>query len=191
METGRTILRGLRSFVDIAAVDAVPFNGLFLLECLTVGDVGDEGPIASLMEFFHLGDLLEGAGNLGITLFLGNGGKIGIDRCPLHLLSRRCRFEVCFRVGDHPGGITGRNLHLAPFQVLEEYLGVFLFILRRFHKDIGDLLKAFLPGGAGEIGVAHPGLGFAGEGRQQVLFRLASLDGFTHCLPPVFNGSVI
>ena len=74
---------------------------------------------------------------------------------------------------------------MAPFEELEEALGVLLLLLGRLGEYGGDLFVALLLGFACEEYVAAARLALAGEGLQQILFGTGTLDALVH------NGSVL
>ena len=115
------------------------------------------------MGLFDGGDAAEFAGQLGKALFLGLLGKGIVHIGPL----------VVFTLGGVQQ-ILGGIAQLA--QGLEPHLGVFLFILGGFGKDLGDLLIALFFGDAGKVGVFIAGLGFPSKSGPQVLFGFCTFQ---------------
>ena len=63
MFAGRASLWCRCALINIAAIDAMPFDGCFLRKDLFIDNVFDQGAIAGFMIFFDLGDLIESPGN--------------------------------------------------------------------------------------------------------------------------------
>jgi hypothetical protein len=59
MLAGRAFAGGLRTFVDIAAVCALPFHNLFLSEYFARGHIGRQFAVPLFVKLLYLGDFLE------------------------------------------------------------------------------------------------------------------------------------
>ena len=128
------------------------------------------------MKDFDAGHVLEGDGD-GVEAFLaGDALEVRVESGPLEPLAGGGRVEVAQRVPDNAGRVTGGNLGITALEEAEEHPGVLPLVTGGLLEDAGDLLVAFLAGRLGEEGIAVPGLGLPGEGRQQVLFRSGSLE---------------
>ena len=95
------------------------------------------------------------------TFLLGGDGKTFVHVGPFIVFAVCGRSEVFRGIADS-------------VELFEPDLGVLLFVVRGFQEQRGDLLKAFLFGLGGEVGILVPGLGLAGKGGFQVLFGLGS-----------------
>jgi hypothetical protein len=132
------------------------------------------------VEPLYFGNLFKGAGYLRKALFFGYPGEISVEPGPLELLPVCGRFQVGLGISDDSRRIAREHLHIPSLEVVEEDLGMFLFILGSLREDVGDLLEPFLAGGAGKVGVPVSGLRLAGECFQQVLLCLGASDWFAH-----------
>jgi len=80
------------------------------------------------MEFLDLRYLFEGNRDLGEALLPGYGGEVRIQGRPFEVLPGGGGLEVALRVRDDASRIGGADLDVAAFEVLEEDLGVLLFV---------------------------------------------------------------
>jgi hypothetical protein len=60
--------------------------------------------------------------------------------------------------------------------MFKEHLGMFFLVVSSFEKDRGDEFIAGLPGCAGVVGITVPGLGFSGEGSEEVFLGFTSFE---------------
>ena len=117
-----------------------------------------------LLDGAHHPELL---GNLLEAFLFGLPGHSVIHIRPLVILS----------VGGF-GQILYGGADATAAEVLEPDLGVFLFIIGRLFKDLGDLDIAVFLGLGSKVGVLVAGLGFTGEGLLEVLLGLGSFQFF-------------
>jgi hypothetical protein len=168
--------RGGRAFHGVAAVAAAPGHLGFPLENPVVGHVGRQGPIALLMIGFGHRHGLKDRGDLRETLISGGLGKTRIHLGIFVVLTFGGGQEIFQGAADLAGREAAADFYFAPLQELEEPLGVLLFLVGGLFKDKGDLDKAFFLGFGGKIGLAVAGLGFAGEGGEEISFRLGASE---------------
>ena len=176
MEAGGAELRGFLAFVDVAAVEAAPDDHAVALEDFAGFEVLPEVVVALLVLLLGDGDALPEDRDLGEAFFAGDAGELGVGLGPFFVFAGGGRLEVFEGVADDTRGEGGGDFDGAAFEVLEEALGVFLFLEGGLLEDLGNLDEAFLLRDAGEEVVAVAGLRFPGEGVQQVLFGAGSLD---------------
>ena len=173
---------GFRPFVDVAAVLAAPDAGLGRGEHGAGFDGGGEGEEALFMVFFGHGDGAHDGGDLGESFFVGGLGEGRVHRGVFLVLAGCGGLEVVKRAADDAGREGGRHFHGPAFQELEQALGMLLFLTGDLVKGLHHFHVAVFLGLAGKEGVAVAGLGFPGEGGEDVLFGLRSLEGFHGCL---------
>lgn len=92
MLADRAFFRGCGSFVDIAAVPAVPFNGLILLEDFPSLHAPQKRQIPGFMIFLHLGHLGKGIVRVQKPLLFGRFRKILVDAGLLEIFPGSCGF---------------------------------------------------------------------------------------------------
>ena len=149
--------------VDVAAVAAFPAVFAGADPDLSGLDVGKELAVAFLVAFFNGGNALELSGDVVESFGTGLFGETLVHVGPFLVLA----------VG---GGLQVFDRGTDAAEVLEPQLGVFLFVVRGFEEERGDLFIAVLFCLAGEVGVFVSGLGFAGECESEVLFGFAAFQ---------------
>ena len=131
-----------------------------------------QGAVALLVVLLDGGHQTEAVGQLGKAFGLGGLGEVLVHVRPFVVLALGGGLQILGGVAD-------------ALQLLEPELGVLLFVLRCFEEQGRDLLVALLPGLGGEESVFVAGLGFAGEGRQQILLGLST------CVFRLFHGHTL
>ena len=155
---------GLGADDDVAAVAAFPHLHFAFGEDLFGLDVVQQGAVTLLVVLLDGGHTTELGGQLGEALGLCSLGKAFLHIGPLIVLA-------CGGSGQVLGG--GADA----VQLLEPQLGVLLLVLGCLQEEGGNLLKAFLLGLRGEVGVLVAGLALASEGGVQVLLGLGASVG--------------
>ena len=120
----------------------------------------------------------ERCGDLGKSLGLGRRGEVGIEHVPLLLLALGGCQQVFGRGADAAGRIGGRDGGVAPFEELEETLGVLLLLLGGLQKYSGYLFVSLFLRYAGEERITAASLALAGECLEQILLGLCPFDAF-------------
>ena len=115
------------------------------------------------MRFLDGSHLLEQEGDFFEALFVRHLGELGIHIRPLVVFAVGGIFQI------HRG-----HRHFAAVEELEPDLGVFLLIFGGFLKEVANLYVTVLLGLRSIVQILGMGLGFAGEGGLQVLFRACS-----------------
>ena len=105
---------------------------------------------------------MEGVGDRGEPLFLGDAGELGVEDAPLFLLAIGRREQVRSGGADHAGGVRRRDLERPPSRYLKKTLAC-SFSFSRFREQRADLLEAFLLRDAREVPVAVTCLALASE----------------------------
>ena len=163
MGAHRAHFGGLLAHHDVAAVAALPDHVSILGEHQAALHVGKQFAVAFLMLLFDGPNALEQLGDVFKALFPGFLGKAGVHIRPFIVFALRRRQQVFRRGADAA-------------QELEPDFGVFLFVVRRFQKQAGNLLIAVLLGLGGKIGILVPGLALPRERVAQVLFGFAAFQ---------------
>jgi len=174
MGADRTFFRGFFSFVNVAAVPAVPFDRRILPEDPAGLDIPQEGQVPRFMFAFHLGNLGEGVGDFRESLLRSRFGKSLVKGGPFEVFSGCRGFQIDGRVSDHSRRIRRHNFGLSPFEKFKEKFGVFLLVVGRVQKNCRNLLEPRFFCLAGKKSITVPGLRFPGKSRQKIFFRLAS-----------------
>jgi len=178
MGAGRAELRRFLAAHETAAVAATPHGFSIALEHGATLDFLAELEEALFVEGFGHGNAAHDIGNFREAFLLGGFGKGGVHVGVLFVLAAGGGLEILDGGADDAGREGRRHLDRAPFQKLEEALGVLLLLQRGFGEDVGHEHKAFLLGLAGEGVVAVAGLGFATEGGEDVFLGLGTLERF-------------
>ena len=162
MRADRADFRRLFAHHEVAADAALPHHFLALLEDLLHLDVFEELEEPRLVGLFNRANGTELVGERGEAVGLGLLRKGLVHVAPLVVLALGRCLEVFRRRAD------------AVVQMLEPELRMLLLVFRRFLKDLGDLLEAFLAGDGRKVRVLVAGHGLAGEGGFEVLFGLGA-----------------
>jgi len=176
---GGAQLRRLLPMVHIATVPALPLHHHVPLEHPALLNVLQQLPVPLLVLLLNLTDLRERLGNVVEPLLLRRLGEVRVQGPPLQLLTLGRRQQVLGSIPDLSSRVRGRDLHVAPLQVLEEHLGVLLLVTRRLQENSRNLLIPLPLRHAGEESVPVPGLALPGERLQEVPLGNRSLD-LTH-----------
>lgn len=170
------------SLADKAAVATLPPYRTVAVEEVAVGKAREEFQVASLMFDLDSRYHAEGTCNLGEALLVGNRSKCGVEQVPLLAFA----LGGCEKILLGGAYATGRvcslaNLGLAPFEELEEYLGMLLLLRCRLVEYGGNLFVTLLAGSLGKECVAVASLRLAGKCFEQILLGACSFDTF-HCV---------
>ena len=150
MQAGRTQLRGLRCFVQVAAIEATPGDCSIACENAPVLEIRRQVLVTFAMLFFGDGDTLESNSNLGKALFTGDLGELGIELAPLVFLASGRGLQVLQRWADFASGVSVGNFDFASFQKAEKTLGVFFFLGGSFFENLRNLHQALFARRAGK-----------------------------------------
>ena len=161
MVAGGTNGGSLGTYHDVAAVSALPNLDLALGKDLCHFHIVKQRSVALLVVLLNGRHQAEFGRQLREALLLGSLGKALIHISPLVVLA----------LGSGEQILGGRANAL---QLLEPHLGVLFFIVGGFQKQRCDLLVALLLCGGSKKGILVSGLGFAGEGLQQILLGLCA-----------------
>ena len=144
MRAGRAGFESFRTLMHIAAITADPFHRGIPLEHPAILDIVRQGDIPPFVLTLGHGNGLENRRDIVVSFLARNTSEIRIHLRLLMMLARRRRTEVFQRGSDLSRREGCGDFGLSPFEEFEQTLGMFLFLVRRFLEDRGNLNKPFV-----------------------------------------------
>lgn len=174
MSADRADLGSRLAHAEVAAFTALPHHDFTLGKDLLHFDVLQKLQEALFVSLLDGADGAELSGELCKAFLFGSLGKAFVHVRPFIVFTGSGCLEVLGRVAD-------------AVEVLEPDLGMLALVVCGLFEDLGDLLKTFLAGNAGKVGILVAGLGFAGKSGPEVLFGLRTGKFRRHRYSPVLE----
>lgn len=176
MAAGRAESRRLDAFMNIATIQAAPFDRLCGLEQGAILDPLLELQITMFVEFLGNGNGAHGGGDVLETFFLSGFCKRRVHGVPFIMLASSSLPQVDHGIRGFASGELAGNLEITTLKEAPEALGMLGFLMGSFQKDFMGNDNTVFFGLFGKEGITVARLGFSGKGGENIFLGLCSLE---------------